>query len=100
MTLICVHLELLSMANSNWLSNITSDDLNVLRRDVSSDDVTKYQSFLDQTGSGLDYLCLSKEEQTQIRQTVDNPRSALAGPELLMWNNIRRERRIFYRFYS
>lgn len=78
--------------------SITSDDLRLLHAELRPEDVTKYQTYLDATRTGLDYVRLSTEEQKQVRRAVENPCETLAGPEVLLWNNIRRSPKTHLRF--
>ncbi len=81
----------------NRLSVLTSDDLRLLRDEVNPQNAVRYQAYLDKTRTGLEYHRLSTEEQKQVRRAVNNPHNTLAGPELLIWNNIRRQRRMQFR---
>lgn len=80
------------MGQRNRLPALTRSHVEEFRLAISADDIKRYQAFLDETGARLNYLQMSPDDQAQMRRVVDAPADALAGPQLLLWNNICRTR--------
>jgi len=82
------------MAKSKQPTLITAQDLEELslERADRQEEHKRLQRFLDKTNTGIDLERASKQELEDIRKVVDNPAAALAGPNILIWNNICRQR--------
>ncbi|MBV1864887.1 MAG: hypothetical protein KUG74_10680 [Rhodobacteraceae bacterium] len=82
------------MAKSKRPTPITAQDLEELsfERADRQEDHKRLQRFLDDTNTSIDLDQASKQELDEIRKVVDNPAAALAGPNILIWNNICRQR--------
>ncbi|PCH68865.1 MAG: hypothetical protein COC12_09655 [Rhodobacteraceae bacterium] len=76
------------------LAIITCQDLQVLQAEQAdqSQERERLQRFLDTTGTRLDLDQVSPQCLEKIRTVVDDPAAALAGPNILIWNNICRQR--------
>lgn len=82
------------MAKINRPGPITAADLQkiALERSDQQEQNKHVQRFLDLTNTNLDLDRVSEQELSSIRSVVEDPASALSGPNLLVWNNICRQR--------
>lgn len=74
--------------------SITQQDLQTLQAEQTDHfEVRKrLQRFLDATNCNLDLDQVSPQYLEKISAVVEDPVAALAGPNILLWNNICRQR--------
>ena len=82
------------MAKPKSMVPITAQDLKKLSLEQTDccNERKRLQKFLDDTHTGVDIDSVSEKELEQIRAAVDNPTVAFLGPNILIWNNICRQR--------
>lgn len=82
------------MAKPKSMVPITAQDLKELSLEQVDccNERKRLQKFLDDTHTGVDIDSVSEKEFEQIRAVVDNPTVAFSGPNILIWNNICRQR--------
>lgn len=74
--------------------SITDKDLRnfTLKQADRQKEFKRLQRFLDDTNTRLEVDRLTEAELEKVREVVDNPAAALASPNVLIWNNICRQR--------
>ena len=82
------------MENPNNQLSLTSIDLDLLRAESAKQQkLTKTATqFLKSTTSGRYLENLSPDELAKIGRKLENPAQLLAGPNILKWQNIRRQK--------
>lgn len=75
------------MARKNKrLTALNAEDLSRLQAVV--DELSDLQEILNQLPLGLQVETLSDGALTQLREVAAKPEELLAGPNLLLWNNV------------
>ena len=68
------------------LSALSKDDLNRLRKETG--EWAGLQEILNCLPMGLQVEALSEDALTRLREVASSPEELLAGPNLLLWNNV------------
>lgn len=68
------------------LTIISTEDLKQLQADAI--ELAELQEILDRLPMGLKVETLSDEALTRLRTVAAEPEELLAGPNLLLWNNV------------